>query len=422
MSVPEHSRIRMPSTSSSSRRATVGSSPYEDSRTLSRHERRAHPYDMPRRASFNDNNGEITLEHLVRGYPSPSGSHSSDSPVHTPAQGAGTPSSRTATLAPMHFMGSPAHETKPLINPGHEYSCDPFNVPGFSPPMNLIHEITPHPNSNNIHAYPMLGSTNSSAPRGLGMLGHEPTSYGFFHDPHALPPASPSNPPSTISSPHMQGTTMDENDPASLRRRLRELEFQNDLIREHEAKAQARISDLEDQIQQNNFSNQLLLSSHHQQSYIETQPYNLNASSAASVSRALGPAPSDWHARTQYRIRRFCSLNRAGNALCAWHDSRRERRQHPPRMAPPDTLNCGCSYKEALFEEALARHGVGSYLPGESVRMDPVLRNGLLKLLEGVYGYRDGDFERTQEGGWKEGEDSSSWERRAVSRPPRRAN
>ncbi|KZT36730.1 hypothetical protein SISSUDRAFT_962094, partial [Sistotremastrum suecicum HHB10207 ss-3] len=103
---------------------------------------------------------------------------------------------------------------------------------------------------------------------------------------------------------------------------------------------------------------------------------------------------ASWARRTQARITRLCALNRAGNALCAWHDSRRERRLYPPRNAPPDTLNCGCSHAEALFEESLARHGVGAYLPGESVRMDPALRNPLLKLLEEVWGYKDGDFDK----------------------------
>ena len=74
---------------------------------------------------------------------------------------------------------------------------------------------------------------------------------------------------------------------------------------------------------------------------------------------------SSWRACTDARKQIYCSLNRAGNALCAWHDSRRERRAYPPRNAPPGHLNCGCNYEEALFEESLARHGVGSYLPGD---------------------------------------------------------
>lgn len=118
-----------------------------------------------------------------------------------------------------------------------------------------------------------------------------------------------------------------------------------------------------------------------------------------------------WNARTEVRTKLFCSLNRAGNALCAWHDSRRERRQFPPRNAPRGYLNCGCTYEEALFEESLSRHGVGSYHPGESVRMDPALRNPLLKLLKSRYGYRDGDFERdSQTGDWVEGEGPAKWE------------
>lgn len=123
-----------------------------------------------------------------------------------------------------------------------------------------------------------------------------------------------------------------------------------------------------------------------------------------------------WSARTNARIRTFCSPNRAGNALCAWHDSRRERRTYPPRMAPPGHLNCGCTSEEALFEESLARHGVGSYHPGESVRMDPTLRNPLLKLLKQRYGYKDGDFERDPvTGTWVEGEGPALWETRVLS-------
>ncbi|KAG9100586.1 hypothetical protein FS749_014339 [Ceratobasidium sp. UAMH 11750] len=109
------------------------------------------------------------------------------------------------------------------------------------------------------------------------------------------------------------------------------------------------------------------------------------------------PSPeflAEWEARTEARKRQYCSPNRAGNALCAWHDSRRERRAFPARMAPPNHLNCGCTFNEALFEQALAAHGVGSYYPGESVRMDPALRTPLLKLLEWRYNYKDGDFDR----------------------------
>ena len=136
------------------------------------------------------------------------------------------------------------------------------------------------------------------------------------------------------------------------------------------------------------------------------------------------PSPSfqeSWKARTEIRKKMFCSPNRAGNALCSWHDSRRERRAYPPRQAPPGYLNCGCSHEEALFEETLSRNNVGSYRPGEAVRMDPALRNPLLKLLENRYGYKDGDFERDPLlDRWIDGESPSSWELKAQSGPASR--
>lgn len=121
---------------------------------------------------------------------------------------------------------------------------------------------------------------------------------------------------------------------------------------------------------------------------------------------------ASWEKRTQARVRKFCAPNRAGNSLCSWHDTRRERRAHPPRMAPDGFLNCGCTAEEALFEESLARNGVGSYHPGDTVRMDPLLRNALLRLLKSRYGYRDGDFEiDPRTGRWMEGEGHEKWER-----------
>ncbi|CAE7078399.1 unnamed protein product [Rhizoctonia solani] len=169
-----------------------------------------------------------------------------------------------------------------------------------------------------------------------------------------------------------------ENELSSVRAKIRELEFMNDLL-------QLRVVELENEKNKD-------------------EP----------VDKSITPAfQQSWDNRTDARIKRFCSLNRAGNALCAWHDSRRERRSFPPRMAPPGHLNCGCTYEEALFEESLARHGVGSYHPGESVRMDPALRNPLLKLLQWRFGYKDGDFERDpKSGGWVEGEGEHAWENR----------
>lgn len=153
-------------------------------------------------------------------------------------------------------------------------------------------------------------------------------------------------------------------------------------------------------------------------SALHTPPGSIDSASSDHQQQAVmgGVAPTEefaasWRARTDARIKRFCALNRAGNALCAWHDSRRERRAYPPRQAPPGYLNCGCTDEEALFEESLARHGVGSYHPGEMVRMDPALRNPLLKLLETRFGYVDGDFERDPNTGlWVEGEGADLWE------------
>jgi hypothetical protein len=87
-------------------------------------------------------------------------------------------------------------------------------------------------------------------------------------------------------------------------------------------------------------------------SALNTPPGSTN-SVASDHGQAVmgGVAPteefaSSWRARTDARIKRFCALNRAGNALCAWHDSRRERRAYPPRQAPPGYLNCGCTDEE----------------------------------------------------------------------------
>jgi hypothetical protein len=193
-----------------------------------------------------------------------------------------------------------------------------------------------------------------------------------------------------------------EDELRALRRHVKELELVNE-------SARRRIRELETELAN--------------ESHLHA-PSSRTASGMAglpSPAATPGSSPSfeaSWNARTHARVKQFCSLNRAGNALCAWHDSRRERRAHPPRMAPPGYLNCGCSYEEALFEESLSRHGVGSYHPGENVRMDPALRNPLLKLLQQRYGYRDGDFERDPiSGNWADGEGHMVWEQRANAGP-----
>ena len=214
--------------------------------------------------------------------------------------------------------------------------------------------------------------------------------------PDIVPPTMPLPLTGPYSAPvrgSMRKETMEE-ELRLLRSRVRELEIEN-------AAANRRVRELH-----------AAMASGYPQAGIQSSglpspvpnPPNMNAFQAS------------WDARTNARIRAFCSLNRAGNALCAWHDSRRERRAHPPRNAPDGYLNCGCTVEEALFEESLARHDIGSYHPGESVRMDPVLRNPLLKLLKQRYGYRDGDFERDPiTGTWVEGEGPDVWESRALS-------
>ena len=140
--------------------------------------------------------------------------------------------------------------------------------------------------------------------------------------------------------------------------------------------------------------------------------------------RTPSPSPSfqeSWKARTEIRKKIFCSPNRAGNALCSWHDSRRERRAYPPCQDPPGYLNCGCSHEEALFEEILSRDTVGGYRPGDTVWMDPALHNPLPRMLENQFVYKDDDFERDPlMDYWIDGESPSGWELKARSGPANR--
>ncbi|KAG8862813.1 hypothetical protein FRB96_000823 [Tulasnella sp. 330] len=214
------------------------------------------------------------------------------------------------------------------------------------------------------------------------------------------PPASTSSSTTLMDTSQAHTPTPIEEELSQLRTKVRELEFVNDLV-------QLRVVELE------NERTKLLNNGVGDSSKSEGGP---------SPTRNLNTPPlsddfqQSWEQRTEARIKRFCSLNRAGNALCAWHDSRRERRAYPPRMAPPGTLNCGCTFEEALFEESLSRHRVGSYLPGETVRMDPALRNPLLKLMQWRYNYKDGDFERDpMTGRWVEGEGEQVWQQKASS-------
>lgn len=203
----------------------------------------------------------------------------------------------------------------------------------------------------------------------------------------------------TPSPPTLYATPMDE--PEKLKRLVHELQ-------QYSQELQLRVEHLESELTATRMAQANGLASP-----AESVHGNFSLHTAPNMMHGQTPAQVDgsWRRRTEARIRKFCSPNRAGNALCAWHDTRRERRAYPPRMAPPNTLNCGCTVAEALFEESLARHGVGSYLPGDSVRMDPALRNPLLRLLEKRYGYRDGDFEREpMTGTWLDGEGPERWE------------
>ncbi|KAF8908429.1 hypothetical protein CPB85DRAFT_1253950 [Mucidula mucida] len=323
------------------------------------------------------------------GYPEPSANYSSepgDRPTSSsslsgamgdpnnarfssPSGGYNDPMSWTNALQPPPINTMGLH---PL-----SYSGVP-NMPGLDAPY---------------HDYPRASSGSSPPSSFTSPTYTDPFRNSSMYS--AMSSAHPTSPPSStyVASPQ-------EEEIRSLRKRIRELERIN--AREHE-----RVRALE-------------------------------AGGAAGSSRSpavgrgsgcspLAPPPvsasfqESWRLRTEARQRQFCSLNRAGNALCAWHDSRRERRVHPPRMAPPGYLNCGCTYAEALFEESLSRHGVGSYLPGENVRMDPALRNPLLKLLQERYGYRDGDFERDpRTGEWIPGEGHEFWEQQVQTSNPRR--
>ena len=93
---------------------------------------------------------------------------------------------------------------------------------------------------------------------------------------------------------------------------------------------------------------------HHHQHHAHTHHASSPSQTNQSPVAMGGVAPTEdfaasWRVRTDARIKRFCALNRAGNALCAWHDSRRERRAYPPRQAPPGYLNCGCTNEEGTF-------------------------------------------------------------------------
>lgn len=245
------------------------------------------------------------------------------------------------------------------------------------------------------HSSPMLLAQSYSHPHS------SPHALGSFSAPPPLPPQHTGVQPmhSTPSPPSVFASPMDEVE--RLRRIVRDYQTQN-------RELHSRCEQLQSEATASRFAQTSALASP-AETMSSQFPMPLNG---LPIQAPLPPhMEASWRRRTDARIRKFCSPNRAGNALCAWHDTRRERRAYPPRMAPPAVLNCGCTVAQALFEESLSRHGVGSYLPGDTVRMDPALRNPLLRVLEERYGYRDGDFERNPEtGGWLEGEGHEYWE------------
>ncbi|KAH7104395.1 hypothetical protein BKA62DRAFT_669944 [Auriculariales sp. MPI-PUGE-AT-0066] len=133
-------------------------------------------------------------------------------------------------------------------------------------------------------------------------------------------------------------------------------------------------------------------------------------------SRPPVPSHQERQRRADARLIALCSANRVGISTCNWHATRNKTKEYPARQAPQGMLNCGCTKKDALFEESLARNYVGSYGPGGE-RIHPVIRGALLALLERRYGYADGDFEiDIQTGVWPPGQDVHFWEQQAAAR------
>lgn len=314
------------------------------------------------------------------------GMHSSpNTSPHTPYQHPGYVS----------YHSSPAHQQ-------HQLPMNAVQHAHTTPP-HLVHAAPPVPYQQQQYQY----AYTQSPPRLSSGLA-TPTTHPTGRTQISTPLQS--------ERPYTQSSTSEE-EMRAMRMRMRELEMENEA-------AQKRIRELEAQLASTGRPPRAASGTPvHVHSRVSSSPGTGHdtemgpvASTAAGPIGTSGDIAISWKARYEARVRLFCSLNRAGNALCAWHDSRRERRAYPPRMAPPGTLNCGCTFDEALFEESLARHGVGSYHPGESVRMDPALRNPLLALLQERFGYRDGDFERNrQTGEWLEGEGHEVWEAKAAA-------
>jgi len=131
------------------------------------------------------------------------------------------------------------------------------------------------------------------------------------------------------------------------------------------------------------------------------------------TARTTLSRPRDHQKRTERRKSLRELLNRNSNRCCAWCESRRERRKYGPRQIPEGQMTCGCSIEDALFEDSLARNGVGS-IDTTRQRLDPELRRNLLSLLKKQYKYQDGDLDFDHDTlEWSSGGDAVSWMARA---------
>ncbi|KAG8978777.1 hypothetical protein FRB90_008350, partial [Tulasnella sp. 427] len=155
----------------------------------------------------------------------------------------------------------------------------------------------------------MYGLSNTTA-RAAAHHAHHP-SYSLAAQLSSQSTPSSNSSSTLISAEQSQNHTPTpiEEELAQLRTKVRELEFVNDLV-------QLRVVELENEKVK-------LLGGSDKASSIVGSPSSRSTSSTMVLSGETDPDfQSSWQKRTDARIKRFCSLNRAGNALCAWHDSR----------------------------------------------------------------------------------------------------
>jgi hypothetical protein len=127
--------------------------------------------------------------------------------------------------------------------------------------------------------------------------------------------------PSTSSSSHPPAASGREdwdNELQRLRKRVNELE----LVNEH---ARNRIRSLETEIAHDVYGGGQQQQQQQSSPFLPSAPvpHHPHTGDGTSFSPQPSHMQASWRARTASRVRMFCSLNRAGNALCSWHDSRR---------------------------------------------------------------------------------------------------